>query len=115
MNLTKQDAVELHKKKWLWIADETERQQRIVKAREYFEAIQQQEPLLYSYCCDYAKQNARGRACDNCPIQWPHSYDNQKAPNTPCLNSYYYQWSHARTWEEAALLARQIANLKAIK
>ena len=112
MKLTKQEAIDLHRQKWLWIAEETEKQQRIVKAKEYFETAGLEEPLLYSYCCEFAKNRPRGRVCDNCPIQWPHSYNNETAPDSPCLNSYYYQWSHARKWERASVLARKIANLK---
>lgn len=112
--LTPQDAIRLHRKKWNWIADETEKQQRIVRGTEYFKACvpdTNEWPHIISYCCEYDKQrNAIGRkTCKHCPIQWPQTITSRKS--CPCLNSLYHEWTVTRSWKQAAQLARKIANL----
>lgn len=104
MKLTKKPAVALHRRLWNWVADETERQQRIVHKYEY--------PLFKHlaidndcWCCEYARNACKcveEHACIYCFLKWK---------NGICLGSEYTRWIHARTWQEAVYWARVIAAL----
>lgn len=111
-NLTKQRTLELHKKKWTWIAEETEKQKRVVRSGEYFKAMGITEvPHIYSYCCEYSKSRSTiGRKlCQYCPVHWDKMMP--ITTNCPCMQSYYGQWAKSHKWREAAELARKIAEL----
>ena len=118
--LTKQEAIKNHRKMWNWIADETQRQQRIVDQWDYLEAFDVKDvPETACYCCEYAIQRINvllsGTLCDYCPINWGEG-------ESFCLNLYneqgefvdnglIHQWRFATDWRKAAELARKIANL----
>ena len=105
MELTREEAIKLHRQMWRWIAEETEKQKRFVSESEYFEAMgieDEDVPHLKSYCCEYG-------GCGSCPIQW------SEARNF-CLdkNSPYRAWERTAdggSWQVAAELARKIAEL----
>ena len=110
MKVTKAKAVREHRKMWNWIADETEKLERIVLEDDYFEEYRIQysnQPLCQCYCCEYTCKEDRN--CQYCPIVWvgiEQSY-------CVCLNpdSQYKKLDGCCDWQEAAELARQIANL----
>lgn len=121
MKLTKKLAVALHRRLWNWIADETERQQRIVRKSEY--PLFQRLAIKHDcWCCEYAKTARKNDIfkkagddnnkkkdmlssifiCAYCPI---------KMRNQCGHGSEYSQWFNATTWQKAAHWARIIAQL----
>lgn len=110
--LTKQQAIDLHKKKWTWIAEKTEHEKRIVRSDEYFKSEGIDDiPYIYSYCCEYGKSRSTigRRLCQCCPVEWPKT--KPVISTCQCMESYYGQWAKTRKWQEAADLARKIAEL----
>ena len=104
MELTREEAIGLHRKMWRWIAEETEKQKRIVTRKEYFKSMEIEEeniPEFYCYCCEYCEL-ADGD-CELCPILW----DGEK---TTCFSDFV-TWLSTTSWQEAAELARKIAEL----
>lgn len=109
MNLTFDEAIENHRKMWNWVADETEKRQRIVEKRDYFKENEITEDVFERcFCCEYGGQRAKryeGTAkCYYCPINW--LYDDCEDEK-----SYYMLWYHCEDWRKTANYARKIANL----
>ena len=118
--LTKQEAIENHRKMWNWIADETERQTMIVGQGRYFDTFGIEDvPESACYCCEYNRQCSEELEnqyrCDFCPVDWGEN-------RSTCSNLYNEQgrlvgdglfehWRCTTDWSEAAELAREIANL----
>lgn len=104
--LTKEGCLHHHRKKWNWIADETERNKRIVDTEEYIDHIGSNVFDVNSYCCTYTEFSC-DFSCDKCPIQW--SGDGNKQ----CANTFspYEAWKNTEDWVMAAILARAIAQL----
>lgn len=106
MKLTKQQAIEGHRKMWNWIADEIERGKYVCIIRElkFFYCIANNLILRQNcFCCEY---NSGYYDCSRCPLDWIetlHCCDNE--------DSLYNRVKDADTWQEQADLARQIANL----
>ena len=116
--LTKQEAIANHRKMWRWIAKETEKQRRIVGKGEYFKSIRiklfdvYNVPSCQCYCCEYDTQYYD--TCEFCPMDWGSEvmaymcnhkkYDGDR-------NGLFAQWSDTTSWQEAARLARAIAEL----
>jgi hypothetical protein len=80
MTLTKQEAIENHRKMWNWIADELEKKREsnagvvdtISIKMDYFlhnKISPNNIPSAYCYCCEYAKAKD-GHCTDRCPIDW---------------------------------------------
>ena len=97
-NLTKEKAIELHRKMWRWIADETEKQKRFVTKYEAFQHFGWDEESVTGneWLCEYAEQNgsekAIGRDCFKCPLRIPGT---EKSIWESCLcspASSYKQW-----------------------
>lgn len=110
MTLTREEAIENHRKMWNWIADETELWQRKVYKEDYFEKNKiKNAPYLKCYCCEYNIRNNRLYCGENCIVNWENTdiIENTK----DCTNSYYEDWCCEEDWQEAARLARIIANL----
>ena len=112
MELTREEAVSRHRKMWRWIAEETEKQKRVVLESDYFKAMGIEEedipdsnfPDSNSYCCEYANKD-----CKLCPIRWDRVKDNCTDRNSPFLT-----WLGAvgyDLWKVAAKAARKIAEL----
>ena len=111
MKLTFDEAIENHRKMWNWIADETEKRQRIVSKGDYFKENEIMEDVFEKcFCCEYGGQRV-GRytgtdKCSYCPINW--ICDNCEEKESP-----YTLWSDCEEWELSAKYAREIANLPA--
>lgn len=107
MILTKEQAIENHRKMWNWIADETLKQKRIIRKKEYFSANNISSsciPFYECYCCEYSTKNCR-RDCSKCPIKWE---------NGDCIAGEFSDWTEAcivNNYTKAAKLARIIAYL----
>lgn len=105
-NLTRERAIEEHRKMWNWIADETEKRKYKVDKVIYFIEHKDEYPIIphiRCWCCEYDGCHA----CKKCPINW-------KNEDNYCGNkSIYVSWDLADdfSYELCASLARQIANL----
>lgn len=106
MKLTKQQAIEGHRKMWNWIADEIERERCIYDIAVLKQCYCYEIGLTLisnCFCCEY---NKRSNQCSKCPLDWIE---------TKCCSSneesLYMRVTIADTWQEQADLARQIANL----
>ena len=105
MQLTRDEAIRKCRDMWNWIADETEKRKFVVKKHEYFEDGDE-EPLNYCFLCEYVA----ARRCEKCPIDFG-SWGNVACED---LDSPYCWWkveAERNNWQEAAKLAREIANL----
>lgn len=106
MELTKQQAIESHRKMWNWIADEIERQQCLCCIPLLKQCYCHKNKLTLiadCFCCEY---NNNYIECPKCPLDWietSHCCNNEK--------SLYYRILWTESWQEQADLARQIANL----
>lgn len=119
--LTREEAIELHKKMWNWIADETERTGLLISKSDYFMLAGAQcrsIPAHTCYCCEYDRHrnslNHNGR-CKYCPLDWGSKcnllmciYKEKKGDN----NGLYARWLRTQDIKERVKLARQIANLE---
>lgn len=107
MKLTREQAIAEHRKMWHWIAEETERRRRKVYKHEYTNMFFPNNDITNDcFCCTYDKQFYWD--CKRCPIEW------DPIEKDICCNDYnalYYRWRKTNNWQEAAALARQIAEL----
>lgn len=109
MKLTKEQAVEEHRKMWNWIAEETEKRRAVITKEDYLREFYPDEEIKnVCFCCQYACQLADLVLCDYCPIDW--------ANEEGCLwyGSAYEKWrrsKHMGNWRQAAAFAREIAEL----
>lgn len=101
--MTKNEAVENHRKMWRWIAEKTLERKRKVWKGEYFEENDlYPKPFNDCFCCDYITQ-FNPIDCAKCPINWGAER---------CINSYYSDWSDwERDYLSCANCASLIANL----
>ena len=106
MKLTKKLAVALHRRFWNWMANETEKRQRIVQKREY-PLFKRRYILSRCWCCEYTQGD-----CKKCPIVW--HIKKKFLGKCQCESAEYDEWQdarNARDWREAARIARVIAQL----
>jgi hypothetical protein len=122
MTLTKQEAIENHRKMWNWIADELEKGNgpkyyNVINIKtEYFikhNIKPENTPKSYCYCCEYAKSIKPSLDCGDCPLKWPNTDDSN------CLQQFLADGLYIKIrrlfikkgYKKAAKLARKIANL----
>ncbi len=108
LHLTREQAIENHRKMWHWIADATKKYH--IKAKKVYYFVFHELPLIRSNCflCDYCDM-----VCNNCPLDWGSN------SAMPCIDrntfgdqeGLYSKWRDCYEWQECARLARQIANL----
>lgn len=103
------ETVANHRKMWNWIADETLRRKDFVYKPNYFVSIgldSEKWPLCNCYCCEYARAD-----CFFCPLEWTTA----DGDSSVCYyGGQFGRWKDAigaNNWEEAARLAKEIANL----
>ena len=117
--LTKQKAVEEHRKMWNWIADELMKgKYTVVMLKEKYCDMREVDPLNTCFCCAYAEQIDKEERCKYCPIEWDSSYSSYMCENKEIdedidmgLWIYANRLSNQGKYLEAAIVARQIANL----
>lgn len=98
--MTKNEAIEKHRKMWNWLADNPG-----YAKGDYLEKFDKNVDLILGcYLCDYALRN-----CRVCPLKWP---------NGSCMtlddDGLYDKWDKAMgygAYAKAAEIARQIAQL----
>lgn len=114
MILTREQAIELHRDMWNWIADEVEKIKKVVDIWKYKENYCKANGYIrvkhFCFLCEYT----RGE-CSLCPLDWE-----SEAFAYMCEKKDDYDKNHgglwlrcldAETWEEQATFARKIANL----
>ena len=116
MKLTRAEAIANHRKMWNWIADETERLERVVLKPEYFKEhnISHNEVPLYGcYCCEFNLQFLTLPICSACPINWDVNIEAKACcyKKTPYSKWNEVVYNKYNNWKSAAKLAREIANL----
>lgn len=115
--LTKQEAVENHRKMWNWISSETLKRKRKVTEKDYFNEVRLDDFLIEdSYCCEYddQKHEFNESFCKHCPLVWE-----SKVGEVMCINKYqigdceglYIKWWDEIDYKRCAELAEKIANL----
>ena len=124
--MTKQEAVENHRKMWNWIANQIEKDEElkdVIDLKQKYCEIYNHYLLHNCFCCEYCNSFFY-LDCSKCPVEWPSTASNfmcefkdiESEKNDGCDGLWiecanmldepeYY------TWEEQAELARQIANL----
>ena len=87
MGLTKEQAIEEHRKMWRWIAEELESHTVEELCKKYFGLSAMKAEYLIKndktivlnccFCCEYAAQvvGAVIEICKECPIKWPGTGD----------------------------------------
>lgn len=138
MKLTKQQAIEEHKKMWNWIADNIHllidnKQKSICELENLYCEINNIVLIHNCFCCEYSMQQLEypysyffvfdENRCEKCPILWGTE---QKTNSYYCMyngNKYhniksglrneilYLSESHYKNIKEISKIARQIANL----
>ncbi|MFR2774759.1 MAG: hypothetical protein ACLTBR_02895 [Anaerostipes sp.] len=114
--LTREEAIELHRKMWNWIADETEKTGRFIQKDDYFLATHN-IPAHFCYCCEYAIQQNNGEfigRCKYCPLDWRNRLNEYMCQNNVTVRDHqglYGRWTFEKDIQERSRLARQIANL----
>lgn len=126
MELTKEKALELHRQLWNYIADESERQGRIVSKKEAFNHFGWPGIAQYCWCCEFSIQKLRNFdkehgyvdirwKCDFCPIIWKDEYFICVSLFSPFHSwDYLYNKGDKADWydvQDAIKYAREIANL----
>lgn len=131
-NLTKEQAIEEHRKMWNWISDKTSELQQCMTKDDYIRGELlvdiDSEILLHTnsscFCCLYASNVAKTvEKCKCCPIDWGKC--NTKGYMCEHIDKddlfkrgIYAEWVYALEsydYEECARLARLIANLPEAK
>ena len=125
-NLTKSEAIELHRRMWLWIADETLIRKRKVTEQDYFKEMgiynKDIPPWRSCYCCEYniqqkikiKKYDWDKYGCKYCPLNWNSKCDRRMCRNKNKLDDYkglMGKWADKKNYKKAAKLAKKIANL----
>lgn len=119
---TREDFVFHHRKMWNWIADQTLKLKRKVRKYEYFEVMgipEDERPLNFCYCCDFAKVQLSNEGCESmcqwCPVDWMSNDNMYMCVYRNLARNYglFTRWrlQYDSNYKEAARLARTIANL----
>lgn len=123
MELTKEQALEEHRKMWNWIADQYENG-RVEDIRgmkqEYIEETEYRELILHNcFCCEYAVQKRSGDyRCIDCPVTWETEVYRKFFPCEHFLSAYQKLKDESCKFDKCdvdselcARFAREIANL----
>lgn len=120
MNLTREQAILEFRKEWNYIADVIERLKIVIDVKSYkFEYCYENkfyDVKNYCFLCEYTRNGRFDENCDKCPIEWYQNFE-----GLPCEGEcweddeekygLWWKCQNAKTWQEQAALARQIANL----
>lgn len=124
-NITKEQAIQEHRKMWNWIADETEKTRVRHTKLNYILNNTTMHDRLYliehasCFCCVYGHNKHMqdchsGSKCDHCPLEWGSDLDRYMCTSMYSPNDgkgLYTKWYDAPNIETTVKYARQIANL----
>lgn len=103
MELTREQAIAEHRKMWRWLAENpTKRKIEYIFDELSKRNINTGEMINQCFLCTYT-----GAHCESCPLDWGSATNCCDEGNA----SLFKKWIHARSIEEKAKLARQIAEL----
>lgn len=122
MNLTREQAIAEHRKMWNWITDKIEKLKTVVNIYDYKKEycyINKYDFILHNcFCCEYASikwlNSYVDSICQMCPLDWKSKSNRVMCENAEHEKDYeglYSLCCKAKSWQEQAALARQIANL----
>lgn len=130
MRLTKQQAVEEHRKMWNWIADQLETGQNIKDVASLKEKYCMSNDFHIThncFCCEYNKRFNSIYDCDYCPLIWgteskvndyycelglkAYEYNIKNDDEEACLWIIADNYAESGEYKKAAEYARKIANL----
>ena len=124
MELTKEKALELHRQLWNYIADESEKQERIVSKVEAFIHFGWPNIRQWCWCCEYAEKQFRKEEthcppyqtrCSVCPVVWNKTDSCCVHCDSPYnIWNWLYEKGDKADWydlQNAIKYAREIANL----
>ena len=120
MELTKEKAIEEHRKMWNWIADETLKRKHKVNKLTYFNENLLSDKVRHNcFLCEYTFQNYFTivfTRCRSCPLKWTERPKEEYRLHE-CVFSIYSDWQtcNVENYELAAALAKRIANLPEIE
>lgn len=105
MQLTKEQAIQEHRKMWNWIADQYEQgsENHVSELKDTYLKLNDFYGIAMNcFCCEYDNQNEG--SCIDCPLTWS---------NGLCFNdgSEYDRITSILNFKERAIIAKQIANL----
>lgn len=123
LDLSKEQAINEHRRMWNWIAEETIKRNEALTKEDYMHEVFKKEhpnttfPDFYCFCCEYIKQ--QNESCSKCPIKWPNGKrcDDEDSPYSDRieLNTMYIlhrnSTDHEYVLNELSDLAKEIANL----
>lgn len=126
MQLTKEQAIQEHRKMWNWIADQYENKTDILEQCNGIESIKEYYVKQYfpkeeidfdCFCCDYDAHHDNW--CNSCPIEWGSNLHlNMCFDKTSAELNLYGELYHMTSGDfyktdlsECVRKARQIANL----
>lgn len=120
MELAKEQAVKEHRKMWNWIAEQLENgvESNVSQLKNKYCKASGVHLLDDCFCCNYARI-IKGDGCQSCPILWG---------SEKCSNRFYCEYDESgnvnkglwwtaqqkslnHNYKEAAVIAKQIANL----
>ena len=119
--LTRERAIQEHRKMWNWIADQYENHTDICQSCKCIQELKTKyittqtfyDKIMFGcFCCDYVFSH--GRTCSSCPIDWGSSSASNMClfkDEDHKLNLYGILDMSEETMLECAAIARQIANL----
>lgn len=103
MELTREQAIVEHRKMWRWLAENPEKSKGDYVLDELIKkGINIKGMINQCFLCTYT-----GAHCESCPLDWGSATNCCDEGNA----SLFKKWIHARSIEEKAKLARQIAEL----
>lgn len=115
MKLTREQTISGHRDMWKWIADMTEKLKSKISKEAYLRHINAKRLEHNCFLCEY-NQKFKTHDCSNCPLEWggvrrEFQCEVHVNESNEYSHAYYAQWRIAKDWQEAARLARIIANL----
>ena len=120
MKLTREQAIAEHRKMWRWIADEIEKQENVLdiwEVKKRYFAKNGMMPIKNDcFLCGYTSRKQYYVKCEECPLDWGHVEGGLPCEGEAWSDNdekYGLWWKcvGAKTWQEQAALARQIAEL----
>ena len=112
LTLTRERALEEHRKMWTWIAEKTLERKELVDKDDYFKEVYENCFRIRSqcWCCEYSngcKTSTFDNFCKYCPIRWTDDGGGCLSTGSPFVD---WTFDHV-DYKKAAKLALMIANL----